>query len=57
MVKPDIRTHSKILKERDMWSIISKDKQESRVGENVCLWNSEFSKVQSKQCTGGNGCH
>lgn len=31
-----------------MWSITSKDKQESIVGENVCLWNSEFSKVQSK---------
>lgn len=40
-----------------MWATISKDKQESRVGENVCLWNSEFSTVQSKQCIVGNGCH
>lgn len=40
-----------------MWATISKDKQENRVGgkkkenrvgENVCLWNSEFSTVQIK---------
>lgn len=49
-VKLNIKTHSIILKERDMQSPIYKDKQEGKVGENVYLWNLEFGNIQSKEC-------